>query len=221
MNKIKAVIFDMDGVLVQSESVWKDVGFEFLNSLAPTWTKEDQLSIIGLSLFDSYRFISARHNLEISYPEYVQHYKALSGEIYGTISQMIPGVDQLINDLFSKDIRLAICSSSPKSWIEIVVKRFSWDKVMSCTVSAEDLEGKRGKPEPDIYLLTLNKLGLEAADCLAIEDSKRGIISAMSADIKCLGLINGFNSIKDVEKADLVIEGFGEEGVEIIKNLLL
>ncbi len=210
----------MDGVLVQSESVWKDVGFEFLNGLVPSWTKEDQLSIIGLSLFDSYRFISARHQLEISYPEYVQHYKDLSGEIYGKKSQIIPGVDGLIEDLFSKDIRLAVCSSSPKSWIEIVVQRFSWAKTMSAIVSAEDLEGKRGKPEPDIYLLTLDKLGLQAADCIAIEDSKRGVLSAMSAGIKCLGLINGFNSIKDVEKADLVIEGFGEESLKKIERTI-
>ena len=91
----------------------------------------------------------------------------------------------------------------------MVMDKFSLWGAFDVVVSAEEVNGN-GKPAPDIYLYTAQQLGVGPGDCVVIEDSKNGVLSARSAGMFCIGLRNGFNEEQDLSAADVVVEGFEE-----------
>lgn len=181
------LVFDMDGVLVDSESHWRNVASEFLQGLVPGWSKTDQQGILGMSAVDVHRKLVQSYGLNISLQEYIAYYDGLSAEIYGRRAAAIPGVGRFIADAVQCGLLLAVASSSPRSWIEIVVNRFGWQEYFSVLASSEDVGGK-GKPAPDIYQFAVGRLELAPHSCLAFEDSARGLQSARAAGLRCMSV---------------------------------
>ena len=213
-----AIIFDMDGVLVDSEIYWKQVASEFLQGMVPHWNDEHQRSIIGLSVCHLYDFLVAEHGLGLSREEFIDRYSALSEEIYANRSQLIPGSKQRMIEIHQQGIPVALASSAPRPWIEKVVDRFELAAYLQVVVSSDDV-GARGKPAPDVYLHTAQQLALPPAVCVAIEDSAKGVQSAKAAGLRCVGFRNGFNAKQDLSAADLVVEGFEECTLELLQSL--
>ena len=209
MENLRAVVFDMDGVLVDSELHWKEVGSEFLRSIVPQWNDQLQRSIIGLSLYQIYEILVRDYDLELDRQTFVARYQSLSEEIYLRRTNLIPGSLECIDMLRGAGYRLALASSCPLSWIEMVIERFSLAEVFE-TVSSSDHVAARGKPAPDIYLYTCQNLDLEPECCLAIEDTEKGVASARSASLLCIGLRNGYNQQQDLSKANWIAEDFSE-----------
>ena len=204
---IDTIVFDMDGVIVDSEVHWKQVEAEFLGGLIPGWSAKDQHSILGMSAYDVHMKLVRDYGVTMSVKEYFDYYNALSKKIYGERSALIPGSTELIHALHVREVPLALCSSSPREWIDIVLDRFSLRELFRVVVSASDVKG-RGKPAPDIYLHTLKQLGSPAESTAAIEDSQKGVQSAKSAGLTCFGFRNGFNGDQDLSAADAIVEGF-------------
>ena len=204
-----AVIFDMDGVIVDSELHWQSLEGYFLKSLIPTWTAADQGRIIGLSLPNSYNLLKSEYGLQTDQQEFLARYHAMATEIYKDKAELLPGFSRTLAYLHEKNIPTAIASSSHRSWIELVLDKFSLHSAFRVVVSADEVGGK-GKPAPDIYLYTASKLQVRPEDCTVIEDSHNGVLSAKSAGMFCIGIRNGFNEEQDISEADLVIEGFGQ-----------
>ena len=202
---IRAVIFDMDGVIINSEVQWKAIEKDFLVGLIPSWTEKDQQGIIGMSLFDVWRKLKSEFALEISEQEFVGFYRGLAGEIYGNRADPIPGAIDLVRAAFNSGFQVALASSSPRSWIEIVVNRFCLQTELQVSVSSEDVGGV-GKPAPDIYQLALSRLGIKPEEAVAVEDTTKGIASAKGAGMYCVGLLNETNSRQQLAAADIVLE---------------
>lgn len=199
MNK-NTVIFDMDGVLVDSEIHWKQIQSEFLRGLIPTWSEQDQIQLIGLSAHDVYKRLVDVYQIKLTVEQYFDYYKSISHEIYGVRSALLPGVKEVLNNL--ADYNLGLASSSPHAWINIVLDRFELRKYFKSIVSADDVGGV-GKPDPRVYKYALSQLGAENA--VAVEDSEKGVQSAISAGLKCIAIRNGFNDHQDLSLAHQIV----------------
>jgi HAD superfamily hydrolase (TIGR01509 family) len=204
-----AVIFDMDGVIVDSEIHWKTTEGYFLQSLIPTWNVKDQDRIIGLGVHDLYTLLATTYHLQKTKEEFLAIYQEIANEIYGQKVSLTEGFTEFLSALNNDNIPVALASSSPISWIHIMLERFGLRDSFRVVVSADELEGE-GKPSPAIYLLTAKLLGVRPDRCIAIEDSQNGVLSAKNAEMFCVGFRNGFNEEQDLSRADVVIRRFAE-----------
>jgi len=216
---MNAVIFDMDGVIVDSEIHWKTLEGYFLQSLIPTWTSADQDKIIGLGVHDLYTLLISQYGLQKTKQQFLELYQEMANKIYGQKVSLIAGFSDLLTTLNKNNIPVALASSSPRSWINIMLRRFGLQASFRVVVSADELEGE-GKPSPAIYLLTAQRLGVSPTSCIAIEDSKNGVLSARNAGMFCIGFRNGFNEEQDLSKADMIIHGFAELEWQTLQQLL-
>lgn len=212
LSPYKAVIFDMDGVIVDSELHWKSLEGFFLRSLVPHWTPQDQSKIIGLSLDSLYAMLRDTYGMTETQEAFLEQYHKMAAGIYQDKANLLPGFRDLLNQLLERKMPLAIASSSHQSWIAMVVVKFKLHSAFPVIVSAQQVGG-RGKPAPDIYLYTAEMLSVKPEDCVVIEDSKNGVLSAKNAGMFCIGIRNGFNEEQDISAADVIIEGY--EGLQI------
>ncbi len=216
---MNSFIFDMDGVIVDSELHWKSLEGYFLQSLIPAWTSPDQDRIIGLSVHDFYKLLTSDYGLRHDKEEFLALYHGMAREIYVEKASLIEGFLDVLSWLREKQIRIALASSSPRPWIEMVLDKFNLHAAFEVVVSADELKGK-GKPSPAIYLLTAQKLGVQPERCVVIEDSEKGVLSSRSAGMFCIGFRNGFNEEQDLSAADLLITGFHQLDDATLTRLL-
>jgi HAD superfamily hydrolase (TIGR01509 family) len=214
-----AVIFDMDGVIVDSEIHWKTTEGFFLQSLIPGWSLHDQDRIIGLGVLDLYTLLADTYRLQKTKDEFLEIYQEMANEIYGQKVSLIEGFTELLTALNANKIPVALASSSPTSWINIMLERFNLRDSFQVVVSADELEGV-GKPSPAIYLRTATLMDVRPESCVAIEDSKNGVLSAKNAGMFCVGLRNGFNDEQDLSRADMIIHHFAEFDWKNLHNLI-
>lgn len=206
---MQAFIFDMDGVIVDSEIHWKSVEGYYLRQIIPGWTEEDQGRIVGISLDNLFTMLRGEYGYSGSEVEFLETYHANARRIYTEKVQLLPGFETLLVLLHEKGVRLALASSSPRDWIDWMLDRFGLRRAFDITVSAEEIEGE-GKPSPAIYLHTARALGVDPARCVVVEDSRNGVLSARAAGMYCIGLRNGFNEDQDLSEAGIVVNGLGE-----------
>ena len=214
-----AVIFDMDGVIVDSEIHWKTTEGYFLQSLIPTWNINDQDKILGLGVHDLYALLASTYQLQKTKEQFLELYQEMANVIYGEKVSLIEGFTELLSVLHANHIPVALASSSPWTWINIMLERFNLRDSFQAIVSADELEGE-GKPSPAIYLLTAKRLGVSPTRCIAIEDSKNGVLSAKNAGMYCIGFRNGFNDEQDLSRADMIIQHFAELDWQTLRQLL-
>ena len=204
----------MDGVLVDSEIHWKQIQSEFLRGLIPTWSEQDQIELIGLSAHDVYKRLVDLYAIKLTVEQYFDYYKSISHEIYAVRSVLLPGVVEVLSSL--SDFKLGLASSSPHAWIEIVLDRFDLRKFFSVIVSADDVGGV-GKPDPKIYKLAFEKLQVSKA--VAVEDSEKGVQSAVAAGLKCIAIRNGFNDHQNLSQANFLITHLSEINHENLEKI--
>ena len=214
-----AVIFDMDGVIVDSEIHWKTTEGYFLQSLIPTWSINDQDKILGLGVHDLYALLASTYQLQKTKEQFLELYQEMANVIYGQKVSLIEGFTELLSALHANHIPVALASSSPGTWINIMLERFNLRESFQAIVSADELEGE-GKPSPAIYLLTAKRLSVSPTRCIAIEDSKNGVLSAKNAGMYCIGFRNGFNDEQDLSRADMIIQHFAELDWQTLRQLL-
>lgn len=217
---MEALIFDMDGVIVDSELHWKSLEGFFLRSLVPTWTDADQSKIIGLSVHDLYRMLVSEYGVLQTKEDFMALYLGMARQIYGEKSSLIEGFRELLHGVKEKGVPIALASSSPLPWIDIVLDRFELRPSFDVVVSADQLAGGVGKPAPDIYLQTAGELGVRPRECIVIEDSKNGVLSARAAGMFCIGFRNGFNDEQDISAANMIVHSLTELDYPTLQQLL-
>jgi len=206
---MKAFLFDMDGVIVDSERYWEDIKYNFVSKLCKSWSDEFDEKILGLSVIDTFNMIKDNLKTNITVEEFIKKNDEMAVSVYNERVSLTPGFMDFIKKLSDEKIPLAIVSSSAKPWISMVLDRFSLRDYFSLIVGGDDVSGK-SKPDPDIYLLAAEKMGVSPRDCIVIEDSKNGIISAKDAGMFCIGFKNGFNDKQDLSRADIVVKKFND-----------
>ncbi|MFC1745464.1 HAD family hydrolase [Candidatus Riflebacteria bacterium] len=210
---MKKIIFDMDGVIVDSESHWHKLEHSFFKKIIPNWQAAWHEKILGLKLSDSYETLKEYLTAPLTYQQFLAEFKGMAEIVYSQKAALIPGIKDLLYQLSQKNVIIALASSSPGTSIETVLNRFEISHYFSAVVSAEEIAGM-GKPWPDVFLHTAMLLKVEPENCVVIEDSKNGVLAAKRAGMFCVGFRNGFNSKQDLSMADMEIEGF--KGGEIL-----
>lgn len=218
VKALSAVVFDMDGVIIDSELHWKQAEPHFLRALAPDWKEKSYHQIIGRSIQDIHALLVREHGLSMGWPEFIEGYGRIAEDIYGRKVSLLDGFKELLSELEAARIPAALASSSPRRWIDMVIRRFGLAESFRAVVSADDLNGE-GKPSPVIYLRAASLLGLPPEACVAIEDAKNGVVSAHKAGMACVGLMNGFSHEQDLSEAELVVESLRELSVPALARL--
>lgn len=184
---IEAVIFDMDGLLIDSEPYWRESHRTILAKHGHEITDNDVRAAAGKRTGDQVKVWQERFGLQNISVEVMtdQIVDGVIEAIYAHGAPMV-GVDNLIKELREHEIPMAVASSSSERLIQVVLERLNIKQYMQAIHSGENEE--HGKPFPDVFLSTAKALGVAATNCLVFEDSLNGVIAAKAAHMKCIAV---------------------------------
>lgn len=206
---MKAVIFDMDGVIIDSEPIHFEVDIQTMKDFGCSISKEELNKYVGTTNEYMFTDIKNKYKLDKSVEEIINYRCELAKrKVIESDLAPIEGIIDLLKNLKEKNIPAAIASSSPRDFIEVVVSKFELEDYFSCILSGEEVEN--GKPAPDIYVETAKKLGIVPEECIVIEDSKNGVMAAKEAGMKCIGFKNINSGEQDLTKADYIVKSIVE-----------
>lgn len=185
---LDAVIFDMDGVLVDTEHLWDEVREALTEEWGGRYTPEAQEAMMGMSSAEWSRYlhgtVGLREPPEVINAEVVRRMLAR----YEADLPVVPGAVESVGQLVEQGLALALASSSNRELIDAVLTRLDLAALFDVTVSSEEV--RRGKPAPDVYLEAARRLGVEPARCAAVEDSASGIRAAHAAGMRVIAYPN-------------------------------
>lgn len=217
---IKTVIFDMDGVIVDTEPVHQYAYHQHFTDLGIDVPDEMYATFTGNSTKNVYQRIKDSFGLDHEVEHLVNRKREIFNAAFDEKEElaMLEGVFELIENLHNNGMQLILASSSAKVTIERVFGRFALHKYFSHIVSGEDFP--KSKPHPAIFNKAAELSGDDKSECIVIEDSTNGVEAAKAAGIYCVGYKSFHSKLQDLSKADKVIERFDELDYERIKNLL-
>jgi|FLYN01.1.fsa_nt_gi HAD superfamily hydrolase (TIGR01509 family) len=215
---IQAVIFDMDGVLVDSEVYWRESREAFAAELGKVWTADDQRAAMGRNTVEWAQVMQERLKLDMALERIMADIKARVIARYEKRLPLLPGALEAVHTAKSA-YRVALASGSPTEIIQEVMRLTGLDSVFECVVYGDDMP--HGKPAPDIYLETARRLGIPPQQCVGIEDSSNGVRSVKAAGMACIAVPSpGFTLPDEILKmADLVLPSLEGFSVETIRRL--
>lgn len=216
---IKAVIFDMDGVVVNTEPLSHRANTKFYTSLGINVTDDVYSTFIGNSDRNIIQKIKNIYGVDTSEDElFDQCLDFYCNEFDADETlELMPGVKDLIIDLHNNGIVILLASSSSKVKIERVFNRFGLNPYFSHKISGQDFEFS--KPHPAIFLEAVSKSGFTADECIVIEDSTNGVKAAKAAGVFCIGYKSEEDTLQDTSLADTVITDFSQLSYEKIRNI--
>lgn len=206
---LKAVIFDMDGVIIDSEPMHAKAAILALEKYNATVTMDYIDKFIGSTTKYMCETMVAELLLETTPEELLRANEEMRAYLQKKEGhRVIPYIIDLIRDLHRNDIKLSIASSSPAKDIEEVMDSLNIRQYFDSYVSGSMVA--KPKPAPDIFLLAADRLGVTPSECIVIEDSFHGITAAHAAGMTGIGFINPHSGNQDLRKASMLVEGFEE-----------
>ncbi len=204
-----AVVFDLDGVIVDSEQVWDDVRELYTRETGGTYTGSAARDMMGMSSSEWSRYMAEALGVPGTPEEINQAIVERMLERYGAAPPLIPGAVEAVRRLAAQ-LPLAIASSSNPELIEVVLRTAAIRELFAVVVSSQEVP--RGKPAPDVYLEAARRLGFDAAQCVAVEDSHNGIRSAKAAGLRVIVFPNLHFPPDDeaMAQADVVVHSLDE-----------
>ena len=179
------MIFDMDGVLIDSEPTHERIEKEMFHELGIELTAEEHRAFQGTSSVEMWQMIVARHSLVQSAAGFSdEHRRRFLGYLRAGEIPLIDGVLGLLGELRAKGHRLALASSSVRQVVAAVLETLALTDYFSVLTTGDEVE--HSKPAPDIFLMTASRLGVSPGDCLVVEDSKNGVAAAKAAGMTCV-----------------------------------
>jgi HAD superfamily hydrolase (TIGR01509 family) len=207
-GRYRAVIFDMDGLLLDTETLWHEAEVELFRRHGAEFTWDDKMAVIGTSYDITARYFADR--LGRPRPEGV----ALVDEMVALMHERVrgqvdarPGARELVARLRAMDgVRLGLASNSPRFLVDDALATAGLTGVFETIVTPADVE--HAKPAPDIYLRACADLGVAPSDALALEDSASGVAAAKAAGLTCIAVPQFAET--DVTAADRIVDSLEE-----------
>jgi beta-phosphoglucomutase family hydrolase len=202
----KAVIFDMDGVIAETEHA--HIGAEKQTMLKyGIEISEDELhEYTGTTAKVMLTSLIKKYKLNTTFDRIFKEKEEILFKLLEEDVQPTKGVIDLLRKLKKMKVKLAVASSSHKRMIEYVLKKLEIIELFDSIVGAEDID--RSKPDPEIFLKSAKRLNVKPEECTVVEDSKLGVEAAKKAGMKCLGYVNPSSGKQDLSKADFVADDF-------------
>ncbi len=183
----RALVFDMDGVLIDSEPLWRRAEIEIFATVGLELSEADCHETTGLRMDEAARYWFDRKPWKGPSPEGIA--STVVDRMVGLVlceGECMPGARESLAAAKAAGWRIGLASSSSMRLIETVLDGFEMREAFEVICSAE--QEVHGKPHPDVYLSTLRDLGLDGAECVAIEDSANGVVSALAAGMRCIAI---------------------------------
>jgi HAD superfamily hydrolase (TIGR01509 family) len=184
---IEAVVFDLDGVLLDSEAVWATAREQLVRERGGAWRPDAARAMMGMSSLEWSRYMHDELGVEMPPAEISRAVVGRLERLYRERLPLIPGAREAVTSLAGR-WPLGLASSANRPIIELVLDLAGMRDSFGATVSSEEVE--RGKPAPDVYLEAARRLGVEAEECAAVEDSSNGLRSAAAAGMTVIAIPN-------------------------------
>ena len=232
-RQLKALIFDCDGVLVDTERDGHRVAFNRAFSaqkLGVEWSVEEYAGLLKVAggkerikhyfnihgwpgtVEDREKFIREMHKFKTNlFMEIIS-----SGEL-----KLRLGVARIVDEAIAANILLAVCSTSNERAVNLIVEKLLGEKRKKyfSAILAGDVVSRK-KPDPEIYVLALEKLKVNPEECVVIEDSRNGLLAARGAGMHCIVTTNGYTEKEDFAGADLVVQELGDHPVRVTLEII-
>ena len=215
---IRAVVFDLDGVILQTEEVWDDVRGRYVVEQGGRYDADAQRAMMGMSAPEWSRYLGEELGVPGTPEEISADLVRLMVARYREELPLIPGAREAVERLAER-WPLGLASSSNRPLIDAALELAGLSRLFEATVSSEEVA--RGKPAPDVYLEAARHLGVPATRCAAVEDSHSGIRSAKSAGMLAIAVPNASfpPDAEALELADLVLDSIDELTVDAVAGL--
>ncbi len=215
---MKAVIFDMDGVLVDSEPLHYESDLELLKRLGVTVPEGYLDQFVGVTNAVMWEKITADYSIDKNIEEILNAQLSLKLKLLKKADlKPIDGIPELLKRIRLTDYPIAVASSSSAIFIKQVLAKIGLDYYFDVFVSGESVP--RSKPEPDVFLKAAAALGVNPEDCIVIEDSRNGTLAAKRAGMKCVGYRNPHPGNQDLSAAGLIVEDFKTVDIKTLQSL--
>ena len=218
MPAVQAVVFDLDGVLIDSEERWSDAREALVREAGGTWTEDASTAMQGMSSTEWSAYLRDELGVDME-PE------AISREVVRRMEEgyrdelpLLPGAVEAVQALAGR-FPLALASSANRELIDLALEEAGLAPCFAASVSSEEVE--RGKPAPDVYLEAARRLGVEAGRCAAVEDSSNGLRSAHAAGMAVVAVPNrAYPPAEDaLALADATVGSVGEVTPDLVAGL--
>jgi HAD superfamily hydrolase (TIGR01509 family) len=217
MERLKAAIFDLDGLMVDSEPLqWRAMNLA-LSPLGIQIDESEWISMVGRRTIDNLARLRERHGFDID-PEEIegaknQTYRSLIRQ--GVIP--MPGLHHAIDICSRGGLDLGLASSSVRTDVEIILRSLGLNGVFHSVVTGDDVP--IGKPDPAIFLEAARRLSVSPSKCIVLEDTAYGVAAAKAAGMLCVAVPNRFTTHQDFRRADLVLRALTELSVSTLKSV--
>lgn len=218
---LEAVIFDMDGVIVDTEPGYYSAVNDYLSGFHVSVSREFNKQLIGVSYSRIWELLEKEFKLSgITMQDFITgmercRKKRIAAEGYTPVN----GTLQLMENLYKAGIRMAIASSSPSTEIQEVMDAVNIRRYISAFASAGN-ECKEGKPNPEVFLLAADKLNVKPKNCLVIEDASPGILAANNAGMHSIGYQSSFGG-QDLRNADIIVSSMTDITPALCRKLFM
>ena len=209
LTNIKAVIFDLDGSLVDSMWIWKQIDIDYLGRFGHELPETLQSEIEGMSFYETAIYMKKRFNIPQEIEEMIADWNQMAWDKYEKEVFLKPGVAEFLKECQKRDIKLGIASSNSRELVENVIRSRGLQDVFGYIMTGSD--DVKGKPAPDIYLRAAEGLGVKPEFCLVFEDIVQGILAGKSAGMRVCAVEDLYSVHQREEKrklADYYIEDY-------------
>lgn len=221
LKDIKGVIFDLDGTLVDSMWIWKQIDIEYLSARNIEMPEDLQSKIEGMSFYETAVYFKETYKIPDSLEVIMDNWNAMAMEKYRTVIRVKEGVKEFLQLLKDKGIVMGIATSNSRILTEAVLENQGILEYFGAIVTGSEII--KGKPEPDVYLTAANKLDIDPKTCLVFEDLPFGIMAGKRAGMKTCAIDDVYSADMWDEKvalADYNIKSYKEilEAVAVDEN---
>lgn len=200
-NDIQAVIFDMDGTLIDSMWLWKAIDIEYLARHNHELPDNLQKEIEGMSFSETAGYFKTRFNIADDIEVIKQEWNDMAGEYYKDKVPIKEDAIIFINELKKRNIKVGIGTSNSQELVSVIMNKFSLQNTFDSIRTSCEVE--KGKPYPDIFLKVAEDLGVEPSKCMVFEDIPNGLVAANNAGMISVAIHDDFSKHMETEKREL------------------
>jgi len=217
-NMIKAVIFDMDGLMVDTEPLYSEAMTQIAKKRGKCFTLDIKRKVMGRLPVESLTIFKEQLGLKESPIELLEEREKIYGMLLAQNVKPMPGLFRVLELISKMGLRKAIASSSQRQWIDLIINKLGLLDQFEVIVSGQEV--KHGKPKPDIYLLVAKKLNLNPEECVVLEDAISGVEAAKSAKMRCIAVPNQFTQGVNFSNADWVANSLEDIDESFLRRFL-